>query len=151
MAQAVEIHIRPGVNGHQCLPLHSITCHVLLDPGHGQGTGRLSDRAGIVVDVLDCRAQLVTADGYHFVDKMPAQLEAVGADLRHRYTVGKGADLRQDHPFPGGQGGLQAVGVLRLDADHLHLWAQVLHVGGDTSDQPPPPTGTKMASSAPGC
>ncbi|MNF66796.1 hypothetical protein D3C84_485940 [compost metagenome] len=66
---------------------------------------------------------------------MPADLEVVRADLRHRHPVGEQPDLVQHHALAGGQGGLQAVGVLRLDADHLHLGAQVLHIGGDAGDQ----------------
>ncbi|MCY1520347.1 hypothetical protein D9M68_551220 [compost metagenome] len=57
------------------------------------------------------------------------------ADLRHRHAVGEQPDLRQHHPLAGGHGRLQAVGVVRLDADHLDLRAQVLHVGGDARHQ----------------
>ncbi len=135
MAQAVEIDVGPGVDGHQGLSLHTFTRHVLLDTGHGQGPGRLGDRTGVVVDILDRRAQFVTAHRHHLVDEVAAQLEAMGADLRHRHTIGKGADLRQDHAFADGHGSLQAVGIHRFDADHLHVRAQVLHVGGDTGDQ----------------
>ncbi|MNZ76598.1 hypothetical protein D3C78_951110 [compost metagenome] len=57
------------------------------------------------------------------------------ADLRHCHAIGKQPDLRQHHTLTRGHGGLQAVGVVRLDADHLDLRAQVLHVGGDAGDQ----------------
>ncbi|MCY1413872.1 hypothetical protein D9M71_293090 [compost metagenome] len=60
----------------------------------------------------------------------------MGADLRHRHTIGEGADLRQDHPLTSSHGSLQAVGILRFDANHLHLGAQVLHIGGNAGDQP---------------
>ncbi|MNH32577.1 hypothetical protein D3C79_930330 [compost metagenome] len=56
-------------------------------------------------------------------------------DLRHRYAVGEQPNLRQHHALTGGHGGLQAIGVVRLDADHFDFWTQVLHVSGDTSDQ----------------
>ena len=64
-----------------------------------------------------------------------ADIERVLADLRHRHTVGEQPDLRQHHALARCHRGLQAVGVVRLDADHLDFRAQVLHVGGDTGDQ----------------
>ncbi|MCY1439036.1 hypothetical protein D9M71_552550 [compost metagenome] len=57
------------------------------------------------------------------------------ADLRHRHALGKAADLGQHHPLAGGHSGLQTVGIMRLDADHLDLGAQVFDVGSDAGDQ----------------
>ncbi|MNH12842.1 hypothetical protein D3C79_723950 [compost metagenome] len=135
MAQAVEVDIGAGIDGHQGLALHPFTCHVLLDPRHGQGARRFGDRAGIVVDVLDRCAQLVAADRDHLIDEVAAQLETMGADLRHRHAVGKRADLRQDHPLARGHRSLQAIGVFRFDTDHFDLRPQVLHISGDPGDQ----------------
>src|SRR5690606_660318 len=56
--------------------------------------------------------------------------------LRVTRQVGELADLAQGHPPALLQGSLQAVGVARLDADHLDLGTQVLHIGGDPGDQP---------------
>ena len=64
-----------------------------------------------------------------------ADLEVASADLRHRHPVGEQPDLAQHHPFAGGQRRLQAVGILRLDADHANIRTQVLDVGGDPGDQ----------------
>ena len=64
-----------------------------------------------------------------------ADVEGVLADLRHRHAVGEQPDLAQHHPLAGGHGRLQAVRLVRLDADHLDLRTQVLDVGGDAGDQ----------------
>ncbi|MCY1434488.1 hypothetical protein D9M71_505490 [compost metagenome] len=64
-------------------------------------------------------------------------------DLRHGNAFSKTADLRQHHPLAGQHGGLQAVGVLGFDADHLHLGAQVFDVGGDPGDQAAAPHGNE--------
>ncbi len=66
---------------------------------------------------------------------MAADIEGVLADLRHRHAVGEQPDLRQHHALAGRHGRLQAVGVVRLDANHLDFRAQVLHVGSNASDQ----------------
>ncbi len=65
-----------------------------------------------------------------------ADLEGVLADLRHCHAVGEQPDLGQDHALARRHGRLQTVGVVRFHADDLDLRAQVLHVGGDSSDQP---------------
>jgi len=57
------------------------------------------------------------------------------ADLRHRHAVGKNPNRRQDHALTRGHGSLQAVGVVRLDADDLDFRAQVFHVRRDARDQ----------------
>ncbi|MNZ41014.1 hypothetical protein D3C78_585520 [compost metagenome] len=135
MAQAVEVDVGTGVDRHQRLPPCAFAGHVLLDASDRQRAGRLGDRAGIVVDVLDCRAQLIAADGHHLIDEMPAQFKTVRTDLGDRHAIGEGTYLRQDNPLPRNHGGLQAIGVVRLDADHLDLGAQVLHVRGDPCHQ----------------
>ncbi|MCY1292582.1 hypothetical protein D9M70_418150 [compost metagenome] len=135
MAQAVEVDVGAGIDGHQGLVAGAFALHVALDPGHRQGAGRLGDGAGVVVDVLDRRADLIAAHCQYFIDEMPADLEVVRADLRHRHPIGEQPDLAEHHAFAGGQRGLQAVGVLRLDTDHLHFRAQVFHVRGDAGDQ----------------
>ncbi|MCY1231417.1 hypothetical protein D9M72_438640 [compost metagenome] len=66
---------------------------------------------------------------------MPADLEVVRTDLRHRHAIGEQPDLPKHHALAGGHGGLQAIGVFRLDTDHLHVRTQVLHIGGDPRDQ----------------
>ena len=89
VAQAVEVDVGTGVDGHQGLPLGAFAGHVLLDPRYGQGAGRLGDRTGVVVDVLDRRADFVAADSDHLVDMVLADLEVASADLRHRHPVGE--------------------------------------------------------------
>src|SRR3546814_13235492 len=95
VAQAVEIDVGAGVDAHQHLAADAFALDVFLDPGHGQRTCRLGDRAGIVVDILDRRADLVGTDGDHFVDMILAELEGVLTDLRHRHAVGAQPDLPQ--------------------------------------------------------
>ncbi|RMO18328.1 hypothetical protein ALQ47_05252 [Pseudomonas cichorii] len=136
MAQAVEVDVGTGVDGHQGLTADAALLHILLDPGHAQRTGRLGDGAGVVVDVLDGRADLVGADGDDFIDVLAADLEGVMADLRHGHAIGKQPDLIQHHPLTRCHGDLQAVGVVRLDADNLDVRAQVFDVGRDARNQP---------------
>ncbi len=135
MAQAVEIDVRPGIDGDQCLAADPVHLHVSLDARHAQCPRRLGDRTGIIVDVLDRRADFVGADGDDFVHVMAADVEGVLANLSHRHAIGKQPDLRQHHPLTSGHGGLQAVGVVRFNANDLDFRAQVLHVGGDAGDQ----------------
>ena len=75
----------------------------------------------------------------------------MGTDLRHCHAVGERTDLGQDHPLARRQGSLQAIGILWLHPDHLDLRAQVLDVRRDARYQATAPTGTKIASRAPGC
>ncbi len=117
------------------MPGHTLELDVFLDPGNTESTGRFGDRAGIVVDILDCGTDLVSADGNDLVHVVAADIEGVLADLRHRHAVGEQPDLRQHHALTGGHGGLQAIGIVRFDADDLDFRAQVFHVGGDTGDQ----------------
>ena len=135
MAQAIEVDVGARIDAHQNLAADALTFDVLLDSGHGQRTGGLGDRAGVVVDILDCRTDFVGADGDHFIDAQLADIEGVLADLRHRHAVGEQPDLRQHHALTRGQRLLQAVGVVRLDADDLGLRAQVFDVSGDAGDQ----------------
>jgi len=58
------------------------------------------------------------------------------ADLRHRHAVGEQPDLLEHHPLAGSHRRLQAVGIVRLDADHLGLRIEVFHVGSDAGHQP---------------
>src|SRR5690606_9696279 len=136
MAQPVEVDVGARVDAHQYLIGDAVTLDVFLDPGDGQRARRLGDRTGVVVDVLDRRAELVGADRDDFIDVVLADIEAVGADLRHRHAIGEQPDLRQHHPLTGGHGLLQAVGVVRLDANYTGFRAQVLDVGRNAGDQP---------------
>ncbi|KKY54547.1 hypothetical protein AAY86_00005, partial [Pseudomonas amygdali pv. tabaci str. ATCC 11528] len=121
VTQTVEVDVGSGVDGHQCLTADAALLDVFLDPGNTQRARRLGDRAGVVVDVLDRRADFIGADGDHLIDIMTAHFKGVMADLRHRHAIGKQPDLAQHHALPGGHRRLQAVGVVRLDADHLDL------------------------------
>ena len=94
VAQAVEVDVGAGIDTHQHFAVGALTLDVLLDPGHGQRAGRLGDRTGIVVDVLDCRTDFVGADGDHFIDVILADIEGVLADLRHCHAVGEQPDHR---------------------------------------------------------
>src|SRR5690606_35229620 len=107
VAQPVEVDVGPRVDAHQYLAGGAIALDVLLDPGNGQCAGGLGDRAGVVVDILDRRTELVGAHGDHFIDMVLADIEAVVADLRYRHTVGEEPDLGQHYPLAGGQRLLQ--------------------------------------------
>ncbi|OSR67940.1 hypothetical protein BV326_04072 [Pseudomonas syringae pv. actinidiae] len=57
------------------------------------------------------------------------------ANLRHRHAVGKQPDLAQHHALACCHRRLQAVGVVRLDADDLDLRPQVFHVRCNPGNQ----------------
>ncbi|RMO16362.1 hypothetical protein ALQ46_05467, partial [Pseudomonas savastanoi pv. phaseolicola] len=135
VTQTVEVDVGSGVDRHQCLTADTALLDVFLDPGHAQRAGGLGDRAGVVVNVLDRRADIVGADGDHFIDIMTAHFKGVMADLRHRHTIGKQPDLAQYHALARRHCRLQAVGVVRFDADNLDLRSQVFDVRRDTRDQ----------------
>src|SRR5690606_18614130 len=120
---------------HQGPLAHAVALDVLLDPGYGQRAGGFGDGAGVVVDVLDRRADFIGADGDHLIHILLADVEGVLADLRHGDAVGEQPDLPQHHALAGGHGGLQAIGIVRLDADHLYFRAQVFDEGGDARHQ----------------
>jgi hypothetical protein len=73
------------------------------------------------------------------------------AGLPHRDPTGEEADLVEDNSVLRGKGGRHARGILRLDADHLHVGAQELGIDSYTRSQPPPPMGTNTAPSGSGC
>ncbi|RMW23417.1 hypothetical protein ALO97_05610 [Pseudomonas syringae pv. tagetis] len=135
VTQAVKVDVGPGVDRHQRLAADAALFDVFLDPGHAQRARRLGDRAGVVVDILDRSANLVGADGDHFIDIMTAHLKGVMADLRHRHAIGKQTDLAQHHALTCGHCGLQAIGIVRFDTNHLDFRAQVFDVSRDTGNQ----------------
>ncbi len=63
------------------------------------------------------------------------------ADLGHGHAIGEQPHAWQDHPLASRHGLLQAVGVVRLDADDPDLGPQVFHIGGNAGDQATPAHG----------
>ncbi|MNG10304.1 hypothetical protein D3C84_937640 [compost metagenome] len=109
MAQAVEVDVGPGVDGHEGLAADAALLDIFLDPGHAQGAGRFGDRAGIVVDILDGGTDFVGADGDHLIDIVFADIEGVLTDLGHRHAIGEDAYGRQHHSLASCHGRLQTI------------------------------------------
>ena len=136
MAQPVEVQVGAAVDRDEAAVLELAPLGILLQAGEADGAGRLGDGAGVVEDVLDRGADLVGIDGDDLVEQLAAQAEGLRAGLAHGHAVGEQADLIEHHALAGGDRRLHAGGVVRLDADHLHLGPQELDVGGDAGGEP---------------
>ena len=88
-------------------------------PGDRQRAGRLHDRARVVEDVLDRRADLVVRDAHDLVDGRLHDREGQLADLAHGDAVGEDADAIERDAPAGRERLIHRVGLERLDADHL--------------------------------
>ena len=117
----------------------SFPFHILLQAGEADGAGGLGDGAGVLEDVLDRRTDLVGADGDHLVEQLAAQAEGLLAGLAHGDPIGEQPDLVEDDALAGRERRRHAGGVVRLDADHLHLGPQELGIDGDARGEPAAP------------
>ena len=136
VAQTVEVHVGTAQGGNQVLALDFLALDVFLDAGHTQGTGRLGNGAGILEHILDGRADFVGGYGDHLVHVVLADLPGVLTNLLDCHTISKDAHFIEHHAFARFHGGLEAVGVLRFDTNHLDLGAQILDVSGHAGNQP---------------
>jgi hypothetical protein len=91
-AQAVEVHVGAGGDGHQGLVLQVVALGVFLGAGQRQRAGGLEDRAGVLEDVLDGGADGVVVHHDHLVHVFLAQAEGFLADQLDRRAVGEEAD-----------------------------------------------------------
>ena len=69
---------------------------------------------------------------------MLADVEGVLTDLRHRHPIGEQSHLRQHHTLARSHRLLQAIGIVRLDANDLDVWLEVFDVRSDASNQAAP-------------
>jgi hypothetical protein len=116
-AQAVEIHVGAGGDGHQVPVLRLLPRRPDLGAGHAQGAGGLQDGTGVLEHVLDGGADGVVVHPDHLVHVLLAQAEGLLAHLLHRHAVGEDAHLGQDDALLLAQGAGHGVGLFRLHAD----------------------------------
>ncbi len=135
MTQPVEIQVGAGDHRRIGLALRTVHGDPALDPGHRQRTRRLRQAAVLLEQVADGGADLVDADADRRIHRLARHPERLGSGLADRDTVGEQADLGQLDPAPGLQRLRHAVGILRLDADHLHARPHRLDIGGDACQQ----------------
>jgi hypothetical protein len=95
-AQAVEIHVGAGRHGHQVLVLQLVLPGIFLGPGNGQCARRFENRAGVLENILDRRADGIGVDQDDFVEIFLAQPEGFLADEFDGSAVGEQADLVED-------------------------------------------------------
>ena len=103
---------------------------------HRQRARRLHERARVIEDVLDRRADLVVRHPHHLVHTRLRDWERQRADLPHGDAVGEDAHAIEDHARAGFERSIHGVGFERLHADHLDLGPNGLDVAGDTGQQP---------------
>lgn len=135
IAQLIEIHVGPGCDRDQ-RPALLLASLPRLQAGERQSARRLENRARIDEDVLDRCANLVVVDAHDAVEILPAQLEAIGADLTHRHAVAKAADVRQPHRRTALERLIHAVGVARLHTENPDLRLHALDVRANAGGQP---------------
>ncbi len=141
MAQAVEVHIGAAHDGHHGLAPGARLLDILFQPSHAQGSRRFGDGAGVVEDVLDRRADLVSIHADHLVHTLPGQPEGLLADLFHCDAIGEDVHFVQQDASVRLQGLVQGCRTLRFHADDLRLGAQILHVGANTGNEAAPAHG----------
>ena len=134
--QAVEVDVRPAVERDERAFGALFAGDVFLDARHRQRAGRLGDRAVVLEDVLDGRADLVGADQHDFVHVFLREPEGLLSDPAHRDAVGEYADpVERDAPA-GPERVVHARRVLGLDADDPDLRVERLHVRRDAGNEP---------------
>lgn len=135
-AQSVKVHVGARGDGHHGLPaIARVLGHVFLEAGDGEGACGLETGAGVVVHVLDSRADLVGGDLDNLVNDVLAEAERLLADGLDGGTVCKEADAVQDHSLSLGQGLDQRIGVVGLDTNDLDMGRHALHVDTDSGDE----------------
>ncbi len=134
-AQAIEVDVGAAQDRDERLIVRALTFHPRLHASDRERAGGLHDRARVVEDVLDRRADLVVGHAQHFVHGLPHDLERPLADLAHRDAVREDADVIELHAPAVRERSVHRVGLERLDADHLHIGPQRLDVAGDTGNQ----------------
>ena len=134
--QAVEIHVGATADGDKGFVFGIGFFEVTLDARQRQAAGRLHDRAGILVNVLDRGAHLIGGDQHHVIDQLLRQTKRFLADFLHRHAVGKQIDVCERDAFADLEGSRHGVGIHRLDTDDFGGRRQRLDVGGDAGDEP---------------
>ena len=95
-------------------------------------------------DLLPHVAQL-RGDGHHVVNPAPRELPGMGPHLGYGHAVGKEIQglKGQAHTPTGLPRRGEAGRTFRFHPNHLHLGAEVFHVGGDARQQSAAPHGDK--------
>ena len=135
-AEAVEVHVGAGEHGDQRAVPGLGSRGPRPQPGDRQCACRLHQRARIVEDVLDGRADLVVRYADHFLNGALHQREGQRADLADGDAVREDADVLQADAPPGGERLVHGVRLVGLDADHLDVRADRLDVARDARDEP---------------
>ena len=136
VAQPVEVHVRPAVDGDQRATAARFARHVFLDARDRERSGGLRDGARVLEDVLDGGADLIRGHEQHLVDVLLGEAKGFLADAPHGDAVGKDADARQRDALAGAQRLEHAGRILGLNADDLDARIERLHVCGDAGDEP---------------
>ncbi len=135
-AQAVEIHVGPGGDGHQRLAIQLLARGIALGPGHGQRPGGFQNGAGVFKHILQCGADFVGIHQHYLVHQLLAQAEGFLAHLLHRHAVGKQPDMLQHYAPLLTQRGKHGIRIHRLHADDFDVRAQLLDIGRHPGNQP---------------
>ena len=75
IAQPIEVHVRPTVNRNEGLFLNVSLPDISLQSGGSQGTGRLDDRPGRLVNTLDCATDLVDINADNLIDILATDIK----------------------------------------------------------------------------
>ena len=134
-SQPVEVHIGATGDRDQCLATDPFALDIGLGAGNRQRARGLEDRAGVLEDVLDRRAQLIGVDQDDLVDERLAQPEGLFAHLADRGAIGEQPDVGQFDPPARLQRTGHRIGVGGLHADDPDVGAHLLHIRGDARDQ----------------
>ena len=134
-SQAIEVDVGAAQDRDERLIVRALTLHPRLHASDRECAGGLHDRTRVVEDVLDRRADLVVGHAQHFIHGLPHDLERPLADLAHRDTICKDADVIELHAPAVRERSVHRVGLERLDADHLHIGSQRLDITRNSGNQ----------------
>src|SRR6202021_2871706 len=124
-----------AVDRHQALAARTRARRVFLDTRHGEGAGRLDDRARVLEYILNGCTDLIRVDEHDLIHMLAGEREAFLADALHRNAVGKHTDALERHAPPHAQRFVHRCRVLGFDTDDLDLRIQILDVHGNAADE----------------
>src|SRR5699024_7400874 len=145
IAQGVEVDVGTREHVDKRFIGDLVLSAVALETRQRHRTGGLGDRASVVENVLDRRADLVGGDGHDVIQPLVQDAEVLIADAFDRHALGKQAGVGQVHRAACLLCCDEAGGLLRLHTDDLYLVVQLLEQDRHTGSQATAPDGDEDA------
>src|SRR5665648_16083 len=106
--------------------------NIFLETGDRQGSGRLDNRTGRLIDLLDGTANFIRIDENNLIHIFFTYLKCSEPDIAYRYAVGKNSDGLQAHRMTGRKRTGHRITIHRFNTNHLDLRIKSLEINGNS-------------------